>query len=199
MNFRERQRGPFRPHKIETDNRQPTREPDASLVQALARAHSWRKALAAGAYQSVEDLAATVEWNSQSHSQGVAACLLAPDITEAILRSGHRHHAVEAARNFRMLLGRAASLTRFTDSIPCRVNQAARPGNLINDFTSVMNSITCNLLKTVLEIGSVCSQLMASRHRWHAMLDQAMARPGLRAMPAGAVLRRSRTPASSPK
>ena len=71
--------------RIETDNRQPTREPDASLVQALARAHSWRKALAAGAHQSVEDLAATVEWNPKVIRKALRLAFLAPDITEAIL------------------------------------------------------------------------------------------------------------------
>jgi DNA invertase Pin-like site-specific DNA recombinase len=71
--------------RIETDNCQPIRKPDLSLVQALARAHSWRKALAGGTYQSIEELAAAVQWNPKVIRKVLRLAFLAPDLTEAIM------------------------------------------------------------------------------------------------------------------
>ena len=41
------------------------KEPDVALVQALARAYAWRKALEAGTYQSIEELSQAVQWNAK--------------------------------------------------------------------------------------------------------------------------------------
>jgi DNA invertase Pin-like site-specific DNA recombinase len=72
--------------QIETDNCQPSTKADVSVAQALARAHAWRKALADRAYQSVEELAGTVEWNAKVVRKALRLAFLAPDITEAIMR-----------------------------------------------------------------------------------------------------------------
>jgi DNA invertase Pin-like site-specific DNA recombinase len=72
--------------RIETGNCQSAKEPDASLLQALARAHSWRNALANGAYQSIEELAVSAQWNPKVIRKALRLAFLAPDITEAILR-----------------------------------------------------------------------------------------------------------------
>ena len=71
---------------IETDKCEPTKEPDVGLVQALARAHSWRNALANETYQSIEELADTVQWNAKVIRRALRLAFLAPDITEAIIR-----------------------------------------------------------------------------------------------------------------
>ena len=73
------------PPSIETNNSQPSREPDQTLVQALARAHAWRNALGNGTYQSIDQLAATVQWNAKVIRKVLRLAFLAPDITEAIL------------------------------------------------------------------------------------------------------------------
>ncbi len=72
--------------RIETDHCQSTNEPDVRLVHALARAHSWRKALAEGTYKSIEELAGAIEWNAKVIRKALRLAFLAPDITEAILR-----------------------------------------------------------------------------------------------------------------
>jgi site-specific DNA recombinase len=71
--------------RIETENCQVSRDPDIGLVQALARAHFWRKALADGTYQTIEELARTVEWNAKVVRKTLRLAFLAPDITEAIV------------------------------------------------------------------------------------------------------------------
>ena len=76
---------------IETDNCRPAREPDPSLIQALVRAHSWRKALADCRYQTVGELAASVAWNPKVVRKLLRLAYLAPDITEAILRGSQTY------------------------------------------------------------------------------------------------------------
>ena len=49
--------------RIETDNCQSIREPKASLLHALARAHLWHKALSERTYQSIEELALILKRN----------------------------------------------------------------------------------------------------------------------------------------
>jgi hypothetical protein len=70
---------------IETDNCQPTREPDLSLVHAVARAHSWLWALSDGTYKSIEELAAAAKWNPKVIRKALRLAFLAPAITEAIM------------------------------------------------------------------------------------------------------------------
>jgi hypothetical protein len=71
--------------RIETSNSQPSRDPDPTLVQALARAHAWRNALGNGTYQSIDQLAAAVQWNAKVIRKLLRLAFLAPDIAEAIL------------------------------------------------------------------------------------------------------------------
>jgi site-specific DNA recombinase len=85
---------PTRPRAwIETARYLPAREPDVSLVQALARAHSWRKVLAYGTHHSVEEFARTIEWNGKVIRKALRLAFLAPDITESIMR-GLQPHAL---------------------------------------------------------------------------------------------------------
>lgn len=70
---------------IETNNCRSIRDPDVSLVQALARAYQWRKVLLDGVYQSIEELAAIVKWNQKVIRKSMRLAFLAPDITEAIV------------------------------------------------------------------------------------------------------------------
>ncbi|MFZ1951678.1 MAG: recombinase family protein [Pseudolabrys sp.] len=72
--------------RIETDQPDAGAEPDLSFVQAIARAHAWRRALASGAYQSIEELAGAVQWNAKVIRKALRLAFLAPDITEAIIR-----------------------------------------------------------------------------------------------------------------
>ncbi len=71
--------------RIETQNCQPHREPNVSMVHALARAHLWRNALCAGTYQSIEAIAAAVKWHPKVVRKVLRLAFLAPDITEAIM------------------------------------------------------------------------------------------------------------------
>jgi DNA invertase Pin-like site-specific DNA recombinase len=71
--------------RIETNHCPSSKEPDLSLVQALARAHAWRRALARGAYHSVEQLAGGVGWNPKVIRKMLRLAFLAPEITEAIM------------------------------------------------------------------------------------------------------------------
>ena len=71
--------------RIESDNCLPTGGPDLSLVQAIARAHAWRKALAEGTYQSIESLADAVQWNAKVIRKALRLAFLAPDIVSAVL------------------------------------------------------------------------------------------------------------------
>lgn len=70
---------------IEFHDREQVRKPDASLIEALARAHMWRKALCDGTYQSIEQLAGAVNWNPKVIRKAMRLAFLAPDITEAII------------------------------------------------------------------------------------------------------------------
>ena len=71
--------------RIESGSCLPTREPDPSLVQAVARAHAWRKALADGTYQSIESLADAVQWNAKVIRKALRLAFLAPDIVITVL------------------------------------------------------------------------------------------------------------------
>lgn len=55
------------------------------LVKAIARAYRWRKLLEAGAYATIDELAAAERINSSYVSRVLRLTLLAPDIVEAIL------------------------------------------------------------------------------------------------------------------
>ena len=72
--------------RIETDNCHSTPEPETTLVHAVSRALSWRKALANDTHQSIEKLAAAVQWNPKVIRKALRLTFLAPDIIEAILR-----------------------------------------------------------------------------------------------------------------
>jgi DNA invertase Pin-like site-specific DNA recombinase len=63
--------------------------PDLALLNALARAHAWRKALIDGRYKSVEDLAKTVQWHPKVMRKALRLAFLAPDIVEAMIRRNH--------------------------------------------------------------------------------------------------------------
>ena len=76
--------------RIETDQPDAGAEPDFSFVQAIARAHAWRRALASGAYQSIEELAGAVQWNAKVIRKALRLAFLAPDITEAIIQAHSR-------------------------------------------------------------------------------------------------------------
>lgn len=71
--------------RIETDNCQSLEEPDVSLIHAVARAHSWLKALSDGTYQSIEELAVVAKWNPKVIRKALRLAFLAPDITETII------------------------------------------------------------------------------------------------------------------
>jgi DNA invertase Pin-like site-specific DNA recombinase len=60
-------------------------KPDMALVQALARAHAWRKALMNARYKSVEDLARAVQWNPKVIRKTLRLAFLAPTIADSIL------------------------------------------------------------------------------------------------------------------
>jgi len=63
--------------------------PDLALLNALARAHMWRKALLDGRYKSVEDLAQTVQWHPKVVRKALRLAFLAPDIIEAMIGGVH--------------------------------------------------------------------------------------------------------------
>ncbi len=77
--------------QIDTGNCRSIPEPNDALVQALVRAHCWRKALADGVYQSVEELAGGVAWNAKVLRKALRVAFLAPDITESIMRGSQPH------------------------------------------------------------------------------------------------------------
>ena len=72
--------------RIETDNCRTTPEPSTTMVHAISRALSWRKALADNTHQSIEELATAVQWNPKVIRKALRLTFLAPDIIEAILR-----------------------------------------------------------------------------------------------------------------
>ena len=61
------------------------RRVDNAMVKALARAFRWRKLMEAGAYSTVEEIAAAEKINASYVSRVLRLTLLAPDIVEAIL------------------------------------------------------------------------------------------------------------------
>ena len=62
------------------------RQPDAKLVQAIARAHAWLRDLRSNKYDTVEALAASVNLHPKLVRQELRYAFLTPAITEAILR-----------------------------------------------------------------------------------------------------------------
>jgi hypothetical protein len=58
-------------------------------LNALARAHAWRKALIDGRYKSVEDLAKTAQWHPKVMRKALRLAFLAPGIVEAMIRRNH--------------------------------------------------------------------------------------------------------------
>ena len=71
--------------RIENNDCQSIREPDIGLLQSVARAHLWLKALSDGTYQSIEELASVAKWNPKVIRKALRLAFLAPDITEAII------------------------------------------------------------------------------------------------------------------
>jgi len=58
---------------------------DNVMVKAIARAFRWRKLLEAGAYATIDELAAAERINPSYVSRLLRLTLLAPDIVEAVL------------------------------------------------------------------------------------------------------------------
>lgn len=61
------------------------KQPDSTVVKALARAFRWRKLLENGAYNTIADLAEAEKINPSYVSRVLRLTLLAPDLVEAIL------------------------------------------------------------------------------------------------------------------
>jgi hypothetical protein len=61
------------------------REPDPTLVKALARAFRWRKLLENGTFGTITELAKAEKINSSYVSRILRLTLLAPDLVQAIL------------------------------------------------------------------------------------------------------------------
>jgi DNA invertase Pin-like site-specific DNA recombinase len=70
---------------IDTSACAPSSDPDPVLVQGVARAHAWLRALQIGTYQTVDALAASVRLHPKVVRQALRLAFLAPDITEAII------------------------------------------------------------------------------------------------------------------
>ena len=66
--------------------------PNAQLVQAVVRAHSWVKSLSAGQYETVEALAKDVRVHPKVIRNAIRFAFLAPDITSAILDGNQPKH-----------------------------------------------------------------------------------------------------------
>jgi len=75
--------------RIETDGCQSIEEPDVGLIQAVARAHLWLKALSDGTYQSIEELADVAKLHPKVIRKGLRLAFLAPDLTETIVVGCH--------------------------------------------------------------------------------------------------------------
>jgi site-specific DNA recombinase len=71
--------------RLETDRCETGQRPNDLLLQALARAQAWRKALMSGKFHSIEDLAATAGWNGKVIRKAVRLAFLAPNIIESIV------------------------------------------------------------------------------------------------------------------
>jgi hypothetical protein len=78
--------------RIEGDNEDLSNSFDVELVQSVAQAHSWFRALLDGRYRSVEKLAASVKLHPKVVRKKLRLSFLAPDITEAIMK-GHQPSA----------------------------------------------------------------------------------------------------------
>ncbi len=70
---------------IEHDGGQADRKPDETLVQAVARAHSWIQLLSDGTHGSIEELATSINLNPKVVRKSIRLAFIPPDIIEAIL------------------------------------------------------------------------------------------------------------------
>ncbi len=61
------------------------RSVNPELVQAVVRAHVWRKQLTDGAYDSIEALAHAVDLHPKVVRKAIQLAFLAPPVTKAIL------------------------------------------------------------------------------------------------------------------
>lgn len=61
------------------------REPDPTLLKAIARAFRWRKLLETGKFRTITELSQAEKINSSYVSRVLRLTLLAPDLVEAIL------------------------------------------------------------------------------------------------------------------
>jgi DNA invertase Pin-like site-specific DNA recombinase len=90
------QRSPLARARIENEDFQSSK-PDSALVQALAQAHLWLKALSHGAYRTIEELADGAKTNPKVIRKRLRLAFLAPNITEAIL-NGSQPKSVSLSR-----------------------------------------------------------------------------------------------------
>jgi site-specific DNA recombinase len=95
MEWRRNSDGP--PACIE-ESQEGGREPDPTLVHAIARAQLWVKLLIDGAHNSIESLAASVNMHPKVVRKGIRVAFLAPNIVEAILLGHHSKSAMTLAR-----------------------------------------------------------------------------------------------------
>lgn len=95
MEWRRNSGGP--PACIE-ESQEGGREPDPTLVHAIARAQLWVKLLIDGAHNSIECLAASVNMHPKVVRKGIQLAFLAPNIVEAILLGHHSKSAMTLAR-----------------------------------------------------------------------------------------------------
>lgn len=65
-------------------------QPDEKLVEAVARAHRWLKALKSGEYDSVESLAEKDKVHPKVLRLNIRLAFLSPAVTEAVLEGRHR-------------------------------------------------------------------------------------------------------------
>src|SRR4051812_26828725 len=63
----------------------PRTRADPALVEALARAHRWKRLLESGRYNSLAELAAAEKIDRSFLGKTLQLTLLAPDIVEAVL------------------------------------------------------------------------------------------------------------------
>jgi hypothetical protein len=71
-------------------------EPESTLVQAVARAHTWVKLLTDGTHTSIESLAASIDMHPKVVRKSIRLAFLSPDITKDILLETARGNATLA-------------------------------------------------------------------------------------------------------
>jgi DNA invertase Pin-like site-specific DNA recombinase len=80
------------------ENQMRGNEPESTLVQAVARAHTWVKLLTDGAHTSIDSLAASINMHPKVVRKGIRLAFLAPEITEAILLGQNSESVLTMAR-----------------------------------------------------------------------------------------------------